>query len=105
MLNMSKFNSKDSAQLLKILSNTIRLDILLYLRGGGKCVCNIFDHLRLPQNLISHHLALLRENGFIKARKDGKWVYYSLNPVRFSELEKFIKILTSIKNTETKSKC
>lgn len=102
---MKKLTSNVFAKLLKILGNKIRLDILLYLRGGEKCVCNIFDHLGVPQNLVSHHLALLRESNLIKARKTGKWVHYSLNPVRFSELKKFIKILTSVKNTETKFKC
>ena len=93
------------SQLLKILGNPIRLDILQYLRGDEQCVCNIFDHLHLPQNLVSHHLAILRESGFIKARKDGKWVHYSLNHVRFTEVQDFIETLTSVKNIETNSKC
>jgi len=101
---MEKAN-KTMSQTLKVLGNGIRLDILGYLRNGGSCVCDIYDHLRLPQNLVSHHLAVLRENDFIKARKDGKWVYYSLNPTRFKAIEDFIHIFSATKKTKAKSKC
>lgn len=77
--------------LLKALSNSVRLDILRYLVPGERCVCNIFDHLNLPQNLISHHLGVLRKSGFIKARKEGKWVRYSLSPACFIELSKYFE--------------
>lgn len=104
-LNVNKMNRKVISQLLKVLGNNIRMDILQYLRGGEKCVCNIFDHLHLSQNLVSHHLAILRKSDFIKARKDGKWVYYSLNPVQFTELNNFIEAFSSVRNVRTKSKC
>jgi len=101
---MEKTN-KTMSQTLKSLGNSIRLDILEYLCGGESCVCDIYDHIRIPQNLASHHLAVLRENDFIKARKDGKWVYYSLNPSRFKEVVDFIGIFSAVKNIKAKSKC
>lgn len=100
-----KKKSEKMSQVLKVLGNNMRLDILEYLRGGESCVCDIYDYLRIPQNLASHHLALLKKHDFIKARKDGKWVYYSLNPSRFKEVEIFIGIFSSAKNGKTKSKC
>ncbi len=68
-----------SSDLFCVLGNDIRFRIVDYLASGEKCVCNIFKRLDLPQNLASHHLSILRENGLIADRKEGKWVYYSLN--------------------------
>jgi DNA-binding transcriptional ArsR family regulator len=48
-------------------------------------------------------LAVLRKNGLIIARKEGKWVHYSLNPVRFVQLKDYIRSFSLAKNT--KSKC
>ncbi len=100
-----KKQSEKMPQTLKVLGSSIRLDILEYLRGGESCVCDIYDHLRIPQNLASHHLALLKKHDLIKAGKDGKWVYYSLNPSRFREIEGFIGIFSSAKVTKSKSRC
>lgn len=95
---MTDCRNKEVLPLLKALSNPIRLDILQYLFPSERCVCNIFAHLNLPQNLVSHHLGVLRKEGFIKARKEGKWVRYSLSPTCFVQLTKFIEPFSLIKN-------
>lgn len=82
---------------LKATSNNARLQILSYLSSGEKCVCKIFEHLKLPQNLVSHHLGVLRRNNLITARKDGKWVYYSINPKAFHDVKSFFKNFLSNK--------
>ena len=88
---------------LKALGNPIRLDILKCLISGEQCVCVLFEKLKLPQNLVSHHLGILRKNEFIKARKEGKWVHYSLNPVQFGRLGNFMGKFSIVK--KKKSKC
>ncbi|MCL4506826.1 MAG: metalloregulator ArsR/SmtB family transcription factor [Chloroflexi bacterium] len=65
--------------LLKLMSEPNRLRIFALLAGGERCVCDIEADMRLPQNLVSHHLGLLRDAGFIRARRAGRWVYYSVN--------------------------
>lgn len=87
--------------LLKALGNPIRLDILHFLVAGEQCVCNIFDHLDLPQNLVSHHLGILRKNNLITARKDGKWVHYSINHKIFSRLRDFADNFSSARNNKS----
>lgn len=62
-----------------VLGNATRMRIILDLATGEKCVCNIFKRLKLPQNLVSHHLGILRRKGVIRSRRAGKWVYYTLN--------------------------
>lgn len=91
-------DNKQIAKLLKILGGDVRLNIVLYLSSGEKCVCNIFEYLKLPQNLVSHHLSVMRKNNLITARKDGKWVYYTLNDKRIGNLSSFLlKILQTKK--------
>lgn len=103
MFKMATPKNKVILSLLKALGNPIRLDILKCLVLGERCVCVLFEKLKLPQNLVSHHLAILRKNGFIKARKDGKWVHYSLNPMRFVQLGNFMEKFSTVK--KRKSKC
>ncbi|MDO8668038.1 MAG: metalloregulator ArsR/SmtB family transcription factor [bacterium] len=89
--------SKKSHELCCVLGNNIRFKIINYLASGEKCVCNIFKKFGLPQNLTSHHLGILRESGFIVDRKDGKWVYYSLNKKTLIELKKTIDNILNVK--------
>ena len=56
-----------------------------------KCVCHIYEYFKLSQNLVSHHLGILRENGLIIDRKDGKWVYYSLNERNIEKVTHFLQ--------------
>lgn len=70
---------KELSEGLRIIADENRLQILCLLKQGERCVCNIYEPLGLPQNLASHHLKALRDAGFVNARRQGKWVYYSLN--------------------------
>ncbi|MCL5995484.1 MAG: metalloregulator ArsR/SmtB family transcription factor [Chloroflexi bacterium] len=56
-----------------------RLRIFASLRSGERCVQDIGFEVGLPQNLVSHHLSVLREAGLVKTRRDGHWVCYSVN--------------------------
>ncbi len=63
-------------------SDRTRLRILHMLRGGELCVCHIVDVLKVPQPKASRHLAYLRKAGLVRARKEGRWAYYTLAPPR-----------------------
>jgi ArsR family transcriptional regulator len=69
---------KKLAGILKIIADENRLRIICLLRGGEKCVCELWRSLRLPQNLVSHHLKVLKELDLIDSRKEGLKVIYSL---------------------------
>jgi len=88
---------KKTSELFCALGNDNRFSIVSYLASGEKCVCNIFKKLNLPQNLTSHHLGILRENKIISDRKDGKWVYYSLNKKTLTELKKTLEKILQTK--------
>jgi DNA-binding transcriptional ArsR family regulator len=67
------------SETLKVISDPNRLRILCALFSGEKCVCEIEEGLAISQPLASHHLAVLREAGLVKVRKEGTWSYYSLD--------------------------
>lgn len=60
------------------LSDSIRLEILDYLRDGEKCVCEIMPHLGLVQPLVSRHLKILKDAGVVSFRKDGTKRMYAI---------------------------
>jgi ArsR family transcriptional regulator len=60
------------------LSDSIRLEIIDYLRDGEKCVCEIVPHLNLIQPLVSRHLKILKDAGIVRCRKDGTKRMYSI---------------------------
>ncbi|MBU1177980.1 metalloregulator ArsR/SmtB family transcription factor [Patescibacteria group bacterium] len=77
----------------KVLSEPNRLRILKCLEDSEKCVCMIYKKLDLPQNLISHHLAVMRKHKVLNYRREGKSIYYSVNQETFKVLNKFVKRL------------
>lgn len=66
------------AETLKALSDATRLRIVSLLRHGELCVCDLTEALQIPQSKVSRHLAFLKNAGWVKARRSGKWVYYQL---------------------------
>jgi ArsR family transcriptional regulator len=65
----------------KALADETRLKILKLLEVREMCVCEVMIALDLTQPTASHHLGLLESAGFVKGRKEGKWVFYKVaNP-------------------------
>jgi len=62
----------------KALSDPGRVRILLALRPGELCVCQITELFGLAPSTISKHLSVLSQAGLILSRKDERWVYYRL---------------------------
>jgi len=62
----------------KALSDPNRVRILLSLRRGELCVCQITELLNLATSTISKHLSILHQAGLILSRKAERWVYYRL---------------------------
>lgn len=69
----------------KALSDPNRVRILLSLRRGELCVCQITELLKLATSTISKHLSILNQAGLILSRKTERWVYYRL-PDKFSSV-------------------
>jgi DNA-binding transcriptional ArsR family regulator len=65
-------------RLLAAMANEKRLMILCQLIDGERSVNDIAELLDARQSTISQHLALLRKDGFVKARREGQTQFYSL---------------------------
>jgi DNA-binding transcriptional ArsR family regulator len=71
--------AQDAAERAKALSDPTRLMLAAALREGGElCVCDLAWISERAQNLVSHHLRMLRSHGLVRSRRDGKLVMYSL---------------------------
>ena len=68
----------DLAELFKIFGDSTRIRILFVLFEAEVCVCDLAEALKMTQSAISHQLAILRNARLVKARRDGKQVFYSL---------------------------
>jgi ArsR family transcriptional regulator len=64
--------------LFKLIAEPTRLKLLIALGAHEMCVCDLSVLLSMTKSAVSHQLKLLRENGLVKFRKDGKIVFYSL---------------------------
>lgn len=60
------------------LADRTRRRILNLIRNQEICVCFFTEVLEISQPKISRHLAYLRKAGIVSARRDGKWMYYSI---------------------------
>jgi ArsR family transcriptional regulator len=81
----------DLVQLFKLFADETRLRILLYLMQHGELnVRTLCEMLGQSQPAVSHHLALLRVNGLIDSRRDGKHNFYRVLPERFEDLANMI---------------
>jgi DNA-binding transcriptional ArsR family regulator len=67
-----------ASDLLKALSNRHRLLIICQLIDGERSVGELAAFLSLRDSTVSQHLALLRKDGLVSARRDGQTIYYSI---------------------------
>ena len=79
ILAKDEVNLPELAEFYKLLGNTTRLKILLALADDELCVCDIAHVLKLSIAATSQQLKLLRDQGWLTMRNDGKMVYYQLD--------------------------
>ena len=63
----------------KLMGDPTRLKIIMALRGGEMCVCDIAAFVGLSESAVSHQLRRLRELALVSSRRDGQILYYSLD--------------------------
>jgi DNA-binding transcriptional ArsR family regulator len=65
--------------LYKALADPTRLRLILALRDGEMCVCDLAALARVSESAISHQLRKLRDWGVVRNRRDGQILLYSLD--------------------------
>lgn len=71
-------SARQACSLLKILANEDRLIILCQLSLGEKNVSELEEMTNILQPTLSQQLTVLREEGLVNTRKEGKYVFYEL---------------------------
>ncbi len=77
-LDAFKAHADEAARLMKALSNRNRLMILCRLTDGERQVGDLAVEVGLSQSALSQHLALLRQDGLVAARRDGVAMHYAI---------------------------
>lgn len=88
------------------LSDETRLDIVERLLDGERCVCELTSDLDAQQSRLSFHLKTLKDAGLVTDRREGRWIYYTLNADTLGEIEAFLGSLKrSLRGARGRAKC
>ena len=87
----------ENAILFKALADQNRLMIVDMLSCGELCACRILEKFNFTQPTLSHHMKTLCDCGLVNCRKEGKWMYYSLNEKTSQNFRDFLNSLTTSK--------
>lgn len=107
---MRKSYENEIVNLTRVLSDQVRVKILLILKEGRNetysappctdypmAICPTDLQLKLGKissSKLSYHLKLLKEEGFIQEHREGKRIYYYLQPARFHHLIEVLESFT-----------
>jgi DNA-binding transcriptional ArsR family regulator len=85
---------KQLKEFFSLLADCNRIKIIcLLLKNWKMCVCELEKTLGIKQNLVSHHLSLLRKFGLVEYEKEWRSVYYSINLSKYDALKNNIRFL------------
>jgi len=78
-------------QVLKAIGDETRLRIIKLLQERDQlCVCEIMQALGISQTRASRNLGILKNAGFVKDRREGFWIYYSINKKEVNEYHQML---------------
>ena len=81
-----------SSELLRALTHPLRMQILEFIdRQDNINVNKIYNTLNLEQSITSQHLRILRNAGVVETKREGKFIYYSINYQKVGNAMKSIK--------------
>jgi DNA-binding transcriptional ArsR family regulator len=80
-----------TVEVFKALADPVRIELLAQIAARGPlCVCHLQDDLPYSQSRISKHLGTLRRAGLVTTRREGTWVYYSVEEEALAAAREFI---------------
>src|SRR5438034_11035757 len=98
-------NRKATARWFQAFADETRLAIIERLSEGEQCVCDLTDMLDTAQSRLSFHLKTLKDAGLLTDRREGRWIYYALNPDVIEEIDGFVSSLKTQSRRSKSSKC
>jgi ArsR family transcriptional regulator len=80
-----------TVEMFRALADPIRLELLAQIAARGPlCVCHLQGDLQYSQSRISKHLGTLRRAGLVTTRREGTWIYYSVDEEALAIARDFI---------------
>lgn len=104
MQKFSESQTQKIAKWLKVLAEPNRLLIFNQIMQGVECNCKLGLGLDLAPNLISHHLAVLRNASLIVAvhdKQDTRWIHYSINRENLKAIQETLFKFLSVERIQT----
>lgn len=95
-----KASYEEYVSLFKAISDQTRLKIVDLLSCGEMCACQLLNNFHITQPTLSYHMRILSESGIVNGRRDGAWMYYSING---AVIEKISEFLVDIKSQKDQS--
>jgi len=95
MTTRTRLDCARASRLFHALSDETRLQILERLRAGERCVCELTDALDAAQSRLSFHLKVLKDAGLVSDRREGRWMYYTMNPEALGEMVDLVESLAA----------
>lgn len=81
------------SNVLKIIANPNRLEILDLLSCGELCACDLLEYFDFSQPTLSHHMKAMADNNLISSRRDGNKKMYKLNNEVLKEVGTYINLI------------
>ena len=75
----TKVKVAEKEKIFKALGDANRLIIMDLLKGTELSAGRILQQVKMGQSTLSHHMKILCDSGIVNARKDSRWVYYTIN--------------------------
>jgi len=92
--NIDYVTLKKAVMTLRAINHPLRRQMMEIMKEQGQIiVTELFIKMRLEQSVVSQHLAILRKVGVLSTKRDGKFIFYSLNETRINEIAALIQEL------------
>lgn len=95
MATRARIDPARATRLFHALSDATRFRILERLRAGERCVCELTDALDAAQSRLSFHLKVLKDAGLVTDRREGRWMYYTVDREAIAEVAQLLEKLAA----------
>jgi len=92
-VNINNEKLQESSEILRALAHPLRLKILEFIdRNKTINVNKIYNTMNLEQSITSQHLRILRVTGIVETKRNGKFIHYSIDYSKLSNVLKAINV-------------
>lgn len=94
-ININYDNLRSAVLVLRAINHELRRQIISMLEENERMtVTEMYIKLRIEQSVASQHLAILRKAGIVEPSREGKFIYYSLEKERLSQIAQLVSDLS-----------